>query len=317
MANVGTFAVRLIDVNLDNVTDPNATVRFNGNGMKETSIKGCALPRDFAGLPAFPQANNIICRVWLTRFRSTKSGFFTLKDGQTIQETLMVWKKPTEWTALFDPWDQLPNRFRSMKRALTDSPELKDKPGRKLGRFVESAYDNSHPTTALSKAGLLNIYTKMSKITAPTPEGKRWFTYVKSILQIAPDRIIAVVDEAMGEAVKMIRKDINRYPDYEKAGSDLHHKNFPKNYQVSKGAMFSVKTTENLGNLQLTMAPARDPNGNEVLLLDADIDENGKLLQHILDVVFRHPFNGGTHPFDIHQILAYQDREDAFGFKLV
>jgi hypothetical protein len=82
--------------------------------------------------------------------------------------------------------------------------------------------------------------------------------------------------------------------------------------------MFSVKTDERNGNLQLTMAPARDlATGADTLLLDADIDENGDLLKHLVDVLFIHPFNGGTHPFDIHEYLIFAHQNRALGYELV
>jgi hypothetical protein len=48
--------------------------------------------------------------------------------------------------------------------------------------------------------------------------------------------------------------------------------------------------------------------GPEEVLLDVDIDENGKLLAHTLDL-FKHKISGGTHPHDIHDLLVLQDGE--------
>jgi hypothetical protein len=50
------------------------------------------------------------------------------------------------------------------------------------------------------------------------------------------------------------------------------------------------------------------------VLLDTDIDENGELLAHFLDL-FKHKINGGTHPNDIHELLVLQEGKTA-GFDL-
>ena len=42
------------------------------------------------------------------------------------------------------------------------------------------------------------------------------------------------------------------------------------------------------------------------VLLDADIDESGDLLGHVLDL-FKHKVTGGTHPHDIHELLVLQE----------
>jgi hypothetical protein len=80
--------------------------------------------------------------------------------------------------------------------------------------------------------------------------------------------------------------------------------------------MFSIKSDEKLGNLQLTLAPAKDAAGNPVLLLDADIDENGVLLKHFFDLL-KHRFTGGTHPFDIHEVLVFSEPNVDVGYQLV
>jgi hypothetical protein len=51
--------------------------------------------------------------------------------------------------------------------------------------------------------------------------------------------------------------------------------------------------------------------------LDADSDENGDLLNHLIDVLFVRAFSGGTHSFDIHEylIVPHQNREP--GYELV
>ena len=65
--------------------------------------------------------------------------------------------------------------------------------------------------------------------------------------------------------------------------------------------MFSVKSSDRKGNLQLTFGKGKDANGNDVMVLDTDIDESGDMLKHLLDV-FRHKITKKqTHPYDIHE----------------
>ncbi len=65
--------------------------------------------------------------------------------------------------------------------------------------------------------------------------------------------------------------------------------------------MTSIKTDVNKANLQLTAAHATR-NGEDIWMLDADIDENGELLAHTFDLI-RHIFTKGTDPIDIHESL--------------
>ena len=64
--------------------------------------------------------------------------------------------------------------------------------------------------------------------------------------------------------------------------------------------MISIKSTHRKGNFQLTLTHLSGP---DEVLLDADIDENGKLLGHFVDL-FKHKITGGTHPHDIHELLV-------------
>ena len=70
------------------------------------------------------------------------------------------------------------------------------------------------------------------------------------------------------------------------------------------------------GNFQLTLTHLSAP---DEMLLDADIDENGTLLGHFLDL-FKHKITGGTHPNDIHELLVLQEGQSAgfdLGYQLV
>jgi hypothetical protein len=80
--------------------------------------------------------------------------------------------------------------------------------------------------------------------------------------------------------------------------------------------MISIKSTHSKGNFQLTLTHLTGP---DEVLLDTDIDENGDLLAHFLDL-FKHKISGGTHPHDIHELLVQQEgRAPGFdhGYRLV
>lgn len=57
--------------------------------------------------------------------------------------------------------------------------------------------------------------------------------------------------------------------------------------------MISVKRSYEEGNIQFTMAKAKNANGS-CFLLDCDMDEHNNALEHLADV-FTHVFTGGTH----------------------
>ncbi len=120
----------------------------------------------------------------------------------------------------------------------------------------------------------------------------------------------------MGQIIRAIKDRVDKFEEYKNTPAENHHGNIPARYEVTKSKMFSIKSREENGNIQLTMAPAKDSQGNEVLLLDADIDENGALLAHLADV-FKHKFSGGTHPFNIYEYLALTHRDRPLGYELV
>ncbi len=72
--------------------------------------------------------------------------------------------------------------------------------------------------------------------------------------------------------------------DYEATPAENHRPNVPAALQSRIVEMVSLKSTHARGNVQLTLTRLRDP---EEFLLDADIDESGELLRHLLDL-FKH-----------------------------
>jgi hypothetical protein len=127
-----------------------------------------------------------------------------------------------------------------------------------------------------------------------------------------------VVNPELADTVRFIRDNYGAFRnEYLPADASLHFKNFPAEFRgtFSPSEMFSIKSTESLGNLQLTLALAKDAAGSPLWLLDADIDENGELLKHFFDLL-KHRFSGGTHPFDLHEILLHSNRDLDLGHAL-
>jgi hypothetical protein len=245
---------------------------------------------------------------------------FPGKTGSVPAELL---RKPLAWRAEFVRWDDLGGRFDQLKEILdaSDSASLLvgDRMFEPIGPLGPAGYDsigNGGPKDlrTLAKASLLNLYWKLSAVVDPTDETP-WIDYVRRVLVVGRERFIALARPKLAESVRRIRDDISRFGDvYKPAPSDLHD-DWPAGFRVDE--KFSVKTHEDLGNLQLTVAVARDEaTGDQAILLDVDIDENGEFFAHLADVLIRHKITGGTHPFDIHEIFTHQSAGD-LGYGLV
>ena len=320
MGNQGFFELGLLDVAARPANDTNVKVTFTRTSDNREIARATNLvfpPAHRFVLPAFPQDRNLFAEVTAPRFRQRKSGIFTLTDGETIARNLTLFRLPGKWAASFDAWDQLPNHHQPLKSVLERSSAVKVKGGESLGRFTQAAYDGvTNAKTILAKAALLNLYVKLTEMIEPTEEAEPWFSFVQEIVEIGRERFIAVVDQRMEQLVRAISADIGQFPEYKRTNAQNHFGNFPAVYNIIKSKMVSVKSREEHGNVQLTMAQGKDSTGNDIFLLDADIDENGKLLEHLADL-FKHKFNGGTHPFDIHEYLVLSSPNRPLGYTLV
>jgi hypothetical protein len=272
-------------------------------------------------LPAFPQESNLFCEIMPARYRHRKSEIFTLRDDKVTQRDIPVLRNPKEWNAQFVLWNQLPQRFSRLKQVLAESTVKVLKGGPNLGVFTEAAYDQvDAEKVILAKTSLLNLFTKLTEIKEPVGGKKPWFSFIRRIHAIGRERLYAEVEPEMADLVKKIRDDIGNFEFYERAVASNHHEALQKhfsNFEVFKGKMFSIKTDEAKSNLQIIIAPSRNGEGEDVVLLDTDIDENGELLAHMFDAFVKHKFTGGTHPFDIHEYLSLTYPEAPLGYSLV
>jgi hypothetical protein len=320
MANEGFFQLDLMTVEGRPVNETGVKVSFIR--VLENKIISSATNLEFPpphrfAVPAFPQEHNLLCEVTPPRFRQRRSGIFTLTDGETISRNLTVFRRPDKFAASFTAWDQLPSLFLPFKGVLNKSSAVKVMGGRLLGKFTETTYDGiTEKKEVFAKSALLNLYAKLTDLKEPTGGTEPWFSFVREIVEIGRERFIAIADPKMGEIIRAIKNDIDKFKAYKNTPAQNHFGNIPPVFQPQKSKMFSIKSDEDHGNIQLTMAPGKDAAGNDLLILDADIDEDGKLLAHLADL-FKHKFSGGTHPFDIHEYLALSDPNRPLGYELV
>lgn len=322
MANLGKLELTIKNTADQPAADPKTRIQVQ---RKDSSVilnfKNLNLPLPgVLEIPAFPQEANLCCAVLSKRYRPFNTGFFTLSTAEPKRLELHALRNPKEWSAQFVPWKQLPEEFKPFQQTL-DASEVKVIKGEKLGKFTEDKYDTAKTEkTVLAKTALLNLFAKLTVLPEPIGGKNPWFSFVDRVLAIDRERFYAQVNVEMGEVVRHIKDNLPKFNGYESATAGNHFDKLQETlpeFRIFKTKMFSVKTDDANGNLQLTLAPAKDAGGNDVLLLDADMDENGKMLKHLIDVFFIHPFNGGTHPFDIHEYLTLAHRNHPRGYELV
>ena len=319
MANEGFFQLGLQDVAGRPINESNVRVSFIR--VTENRVISSASKLDFPpahrfAVPAFPQEKSLVCEVTAPRYRQRVSGIFTLTDGETIIRNLNLFRRPEKFSASFTEWDQLSSHFLPLKDVLRKSSAVRLKGGKLLGKLTEAAYDGlTGKQQVLAKAALLNLYTKLTDLKEPTGNKEPWFSFVREVVEISQERFLAIVDPRMGEIIRTIKGNFGKFRNYRDTPAQNHFKNIPASFKVQKSKMFSIKSTEEHGNVQLTMAPGKDAGGNDLLILDADIDENGQLMKHLADL-FIHKFTGGTHPFDIHEYLVIDDPNRPLGYEL-
>jgi hypothetical protein len=322
MANQGVLELTLLGVDSQPTRDPSTLVSFirTSDGREIGRATQSFPPARRFSVPAFPQERAIACVITPGRYRTREVGIFTFTDGETISRSPTVLRIPQKWQASFVAWADLPKaRFGALRTCLEKSKSLRVKDGKSLGQFAEDAYDDvddGDRVTINAKACLLNLFAKLNTLKEPVFGRKPWFGFVETVLVIGRERLIALVDDEMRTRVKTILDRIDDFDLYKPTPVGDHFKNIPSGFSFARKDMVSVKTREEHGNLQLTLTQAKDIDGKAVTILDADMDENGKLMAHLGDL-FKHKFNGGTHPFDIHEYLVLEDQRRALGYELV
>ena len=316
-SNRGRLNLRLLTVEGQPISDSNARLKIItlGTNLKKQELFNEPVEFPLAepiSMPAVPQVREAFCQITTTRFRDVETKVFKVFDDEETDLPVKLLRKPDEWQPSFLPFDRLPSGFDRLKEVLARSPEIKVRNGEGLAFFVESNYDqiteSSDERTRAAKLGLLNLYTKMSNLLEPVENRVSWFSFVEEVLEIAQSRMIALVRPEMARKVLTITQDFGDFDDYKPTPSDNHFVNMPVRFGVEKDEMFSIKTRDRKGNLQLTFGPGR-LNGKDVIVLDADIDESGTLLEHLKDVLRHKITKQQTHPFDVHEFIANELHE--------
>ena len=203
------------------------------------------------------------------------------------------------------PMERSPGPFGDLKRVLAASPKVTLFKGSTRSRpSVEGAYDGmSEKNVVLAKTALLNTHFRLNETLEPVSSARTWFSFVSRLVAIGRERFLAFVEPEMDTLVRQIHANIDEFrADYERTPSENHRGNVPAALQSRITNMISIKSTHSKGNFQLTLTHLSAP---DEVLLDTDIDENGDLLAHIGDL-FKHKISGGTHPHDVHELLALQ-----------
>ena len=150
------------------------------------------------------------------------------------------------------------------------------------------------------KAGLLNLFAKMQNTTSG---GRNMWSFVTDVYRLRGDRIFANVHVDFRDHVR----SAVAANEFQKVSGSLHTP--PPEFQSADSFKHQAFSS---GILQLTFfsslaSPMR-------FRIDADIDDAGGL-GHVFQVLRNFLTQGDTHPYDIHQILTFQQLIDP-GYQL-
>ncbi len=208
-------------------------------------------------------------------------------EGPPVNVHLFCPVDPARAEAAFPGYDTLPAPVRTvLDRSALEMDITRGGPAVPVNVAGEATWRSM---TDLQKAGLLNLFCKMS--TTPVGPHTAWH-FVQDIYRARGDRIFAHVALDFRDHVRTaVVSGL-----FDEVSGRLHD---PGPGFAHAG---SFKTGESFGNLQLTFFASRDaPLRYRV---DADIDDaNG--LGHVFQVLRNRVKDRDTHPFDIHQVLTF------------
>ena len=270
--------------------------------------------------PMFPRRVDVEPR----RYRHV-ARFFQVTAGERLLLDIPCLRKPgAGWRPIFTDWRDLGAPYGDLKRMLRDSPTLHlkirgKKELRPIGPFTEDKFDDVDDEALIQgKAGMLNVYAKMDGTGVSGVAGKPWLRGIKRVLRVQRDRIVALIDEKTANLIRVLEEQNGSVDDrYKGERGNLagHRKNIPEQFTFTTADMHSVKTRDEIGVLQLTVAFAKE-NGADRFVLDADIDERGNPLSHFGDFR-RHRITGkGTHPYEVYDLLHESLEDPLLGYRL-
>src|SRR5262245_16786070 len=120
MDNMGNLVLNLTNAEGDPADEPSCRVDFvRLDQVIIASAHNLQFPpKHRFTLPAFPQAQNLHCAITSSRYRLVQSNFFTLTDGQEIQQSASVIRDPAQWQPRFAGWNSLTSAFDALKATL-------------------------------------------------------------------------------------------------------------------------------------------------------------------------------------------------------
>lgn len=282
---MGDLLVRIVNVKgepLDDVCDVRIVDASSGstlfdkrkiNGKKAIKVSGLSGGvRQAIALP--------------TRYRSVSKLVSVPTDGRTtvVLPCPVDPKRVTQ--PLFPSFQQLPSSLQLVleRSTLEGTTAGAATPGGPTpGQQLYDGLDNHQ------KAGLLNIFTKMTNVAV---NGTNAWAHVDDLYRIRGDRIFANVQVTFRDGVKTAVSA----GFLEGVSGALHTP--PPGFESAN----SFKTRDSFGNLQLSFfssvtSPLR-------FRVDADIDDAAGI-GHAFQVIDHLVTNSDTHPYDIHQILTF------------
>src|SRR6185369_16744941 len=119
------------------------------------------------------------------------------------------------------------------------------------------------------------LYYKLSTVREPV-SGKSYLSFVRQFLSIGRERIIAIAQPELADAVRTVRDKIGDFKDWHVAeDAEGHRGNVPSQFRSRVVDMLSIKQSLFEASMQVTVALIP---GENFVVLDADIDEHGELL---------------------------------------
>ena len=262
---------------LDDRLDIEVSSTRTGQTVARVNDVAGASPVKIAGLA---ERDPYLVRVFPKRHRPVAQVTFAGPDEQPKQVELHSPIHPERVRSVtFPAYDDLPTELRRvLERSTIQSADA-------MGASLYASLAD------VQKAGLLNLFSKMTGCTFPG--GRTVWSFIDRVYGVRPDRIFVDVHPSLRDHVnEAVAVDVFR------AVSGSLHEPPPGFCQAG-----SFKTADPYGNLQLTFfCTSEEPFSYKV---DADVDDAAGL-GHAFQVIRNWVTDGTTHPYDIHQILVFR-----------
>jgi len=147
--------------------------------------------------------------VSLPRFDPGSGFFFQPRGDSNPNHTFKASRLPGQWAPQFAELAQLtPARFARFSQvvALSDKVDLKNGPA--VGDLSKNYDLMAGSAQVLAKTALLNLYAVLTDEEDPIG-GVPWFSYVRKIVRLDQERLLAEVDAALFENIQTIINELS------------------------------------------------------------------------------------------------------------